>query len=236
MAATLLTEGPPGNGHKGHNSDNGNTQIEDKRPRLTALETLAAVAVAAAAPASESTANQTLDPALHPTTEPTREAPTKTIQHACPAAEPTAAARAETNQPTCPHTSTSGNGEGSGSVSAYHHCNCILSRTVNLHAPYLPETPEPVPGQVWINHIDSMLGVRTEHQTQEMRECIELTDRIVHLANNLLAQQRVLLAELRQILSEEYHIDSSSELSGPIDFSDKGEGDGEDDNTMDTVQ
>lgn len=59
-------------------------------------------------------------------------------------------------QPARPHASASASGNGQGSSSsAYHHRDCIVSRTVNLHSPYLPETPDPILGQVWIDHIVS---------------------------------------------------------------------------------
>lgn len=58
-----------------------------------------------------------------------------------------------------------------------------------------------------------MLGVRTERQIEDMQYCIEHTAQILNLANNMLRQQRELLADLRRINSEEYHTDSSSELT-----------------------
>jgi len=53
-----------------------------------------------------------------------------------------------------------------------------------------------------------MLGVRTERQTEDMQFCIEHMSRILFLANNMLRQQRELLADLRRINSEEHHADS----------------------------
>lgn len=85
-----------------------------------------------------------------------------------------------------------------------------------------------------------MLGVRTERQIEDMQYCIEHTAQILILANNMLRQQRELLADLRRINGEEYHTDSSSELtdlSELMNFSDllamsdedqnDGEGDGD---------
>ena len=100
--------------------------IEPRRSRFTALETLAA----AAAAADPVTASE------RPTMESGR--PTREII-----------------QPARSQVSASGNGQGSSSTSAYHHRDCIVSRTVNLHSPYLPETPDPILGQVWIDHIVS---------------------------------------------------------------------------------
>lgn len=55
-----------------------------------------------------------------------------------------------------------------------------------------------------------MLGVRTETQTAEMRACVELTDRVVNLANNLLEQQKDLLATLRRVADEVCESDENS--------------------------
>ncbi|KAF9238442.1 hypothetical protein DTO006G1_9205 [Penicillium roqueforti] len=178
--------------------------IEPRRSRFTALETLAAAAAAA-------------DPVTASTERPTMESgrPTREII-----------------QPARPHASASASGNGQGSSSsAYHHRDCIVSRTVNLHSPYLPETPDPILGQVWIDHIDSMLGVRTERQTEEMRYCIEQTDRIVRLADNILKQQKELLACLRRMARGCDSDDSSTEISGLFEFSDSSieqESDGDD--------
>ena len=65
-----------------------------------------------------------------------------------------------------------------------------------------------------------MLGVRTECQTEEMRYCIEQTDRIVRLADNILRQQKELLTCLRRIAGEFDSDDSSSGLDGLLEFSD----------------
>lgn len=40
-----------------------------------------------------------------------------------------------------------------------------------------------------------MLGVRTERQIEDMQYCIEHTAQILNLANNMLRQQRELLAD-----------------------------------------
>lgn len=77
---------------------------------------------------------------------------------------------------------------------------------------------------------DSMLGVRTETQTDEMRACVELTDRVVNLANNLLEQQKDLLATLRHVADEVCESDESSiDLEGETnsDCSDDAGGDGD---------
>ena len=108
------------------NDRKGDKGIQHRRSRFTALETLAA----AAAAADPVTASE------RPTMESGR--PTREII-----------------QPARSQVSASGNGQGSSSTSAYHHRDCIVSRTVNLHSPYLPEIPDPILGQVWIDHIVS---------------------------------------------------------------------------------
>ena len=76
-----------------------------------------------------------------------------------------------------------------------------------------------------------MLGVRTQTQAEEMRYCVGQVDRVIHLANNILRQQRELLADVRRIVGEEYRSgDDSSELSNVNQFGDEagdnGDGDG----------
>ncbi|KAJ5153947.1 uncharacterized protein N7500_009386 [Penicillium coprophilum] len=115
---------------------------------------------------------------------------------------------------------------GINSETNYHQCDEIVSRTVNLHSPYVPETPDPALTQVWIDHIDHMLGVRTDHQTQDMQRCFEQTDRVVNLSNSIYAQATEMLEELRGINRGEYiHDDSgddSSSTSGERrDFTEK---------------
>lgn len=48
----------------------------------------------------------------------------------------------------------------------------------------------------------SMLGIRPEPETDKMRRCVELTDRVVNLANGLLQQQRDLLKTIKRISDE----------------------------------
>jgi hypothetical protein len=61
-----------------------------------------------------------------------------------------------------------------------------------------------------------------------MRYCVEQVDRVVHLANDILRQQRELLAEVRRIASEGYHGgNDSGELSEVIELGDEAEGNGD---------
>ncbi|KAJ5971217.1 uncharacterized protein N7479_001135 [Penicillium vulpinum] len=102
-------------------------------------------------------------------------------------------------------------------------CDCPVCRTVNLHPAYFPGIPEPVLGQVWINYVDHMPGMRTNHQTQDLQRCIEDTDRISRLTNNLLTRERELLADLHRIQSETYESgDSFSEPGDPTEGSNDG--------------
>ena len=67
--------------------------------------------------------------------------------------------------------------------------------------------------------------MRTRAQTEDMRNCVEQTDRVVNLANDILRQQRELLAEVRRIVtSGGYH-------SGDESHDDEDEGDGGGDGT-----
>ena len=40
-------------------------------------------------------------------------------------------------------------------AAACNQADCIVCTTVNLHSPYLPETPNPAIGEFWIRHIVS---------------------------------------------------------------------------------
>ncbi|OQE36876.1 hypothetical protein PENCOP_c011G03217 [Penicillium coprophilum] len=104
------------------------------------------------------------------------------------------------------------------SETTYHRCDDLVSRTVNLHSPYVSGTPDPALTQVWIDHIDHMLGVRTDHQTQDMQRCIEQTDRVVNLANSIFAQATEMLEDQRRINRGEYiHDDSDNDSSSTSD-------------------
>ncbi|KAJ5531348.1 hypothetical protein N7527_004741 [Penicillium freii] len=191
--------------HRG-NSQSVDKEREDENTHSTSPETLAAIAVApAAAPAA---------PATTPTHErPTAESEGPTVETIEDIAKHIDYNTREAIQAIRPQRSAPGNREGISSARTHHHRDCIVSRTVHRHPPYLPEVPNALLGQVWIDHIDSMLGVRTECQTEDMHFCVEQTARILALANNMLRQQRELLADLRRINSEEHHSDSSSDLT-----------------------
>ncbi|KAJ5510997.1 hypothetical protein N7453_003100 [Penicillium expansum] len=235
MASGCTTSDPDGNG------PNGDKERDDKSSHLTPLETLASVAVAAAAPAitptvepptmeaeeptvqniediGEHTGHNTGDNAGDNTGDDTDDITEDDIHEAISQVMHQTAL--EGLQFAISRTSTSGNGEGSSSAPAYRQHDCIVARTVNRHAPYLADVPDIILGQVWIDHIDSMIGVRTQSQTDEMRFCIEHTDRIIQLANDVLRRQRELLADLRRI---------SSEIMG---FGDKEVGSGDGDDTV----
>lgn len=129
MASNRVASESIGNGR------NGDKESEDENPHVTSPETLTAITVAAAAPA----------------TTPTEEPPTvETIEDI---AEYTREDTRGAIQPAHPQASAPGNGEGSSSSRTRHHRDCIVSRTVNRHPPYLPEAPHPLLGQVWIDHI-----------------------------------------------------------------------------------
>ncbi|KAJ5817031.1 hypothetical protein N7447_009264 [Penicillium robsamsonii] len=120
----------------------------------------------------------------------------------------------------CSHASASAN-EQKYQPSA----SSTVSRTVNLHAPYAPGAPDPVLTQIWIEHIDHMLGVRTERQIEGIQRCIEQTDRVVNLSNSILACATEMLAEVRRINREQYDTDysdhdSSSTSGEPTDCTD----------------
>ncbi|CAG8908872.1 unnamed protein product [Penicillium egyptiacum] len=210
MAANRAKSEPDGNG------PNGNKETEDNSSPFTPLDTLAAIAVAAANPATAPTAGP-----------PTRETEQNTVETVENIGDNIGGNTGEPIQPARPHASASGHRPATSAALAYLRRESILSHIVHRRSPYLPETPHHLLGQVWIDHIDSMLGVRTQTQTEEIRYCVEQTDRIVYLANNMLRQQRELLADLRRTASEEYHSDGpSSELSEVIGFFDEVEGNG----------
>ncbi|KAJ5371975.1 hypothetical protein N7517_003981 [Penicillium concentricum] len=84
-----------------------------------------------------------------------------------------------------------------------------------MHAPYAPGTPDPTLTQVWIDHIDHVIGVRTKRQAHDMRHCIEQTDRVVNLTNIILVQATELLEEARLINRGQYRGGSSSDSVSP---------------------
>ncbi|KGO76117.1 hypothetical protein PITC_006600 [Penicillium italicum] len=236
MASNRATSEPDGNGQ------DGGKESEDKIPHCTAaLETLASVAVATATPATAPTVEPpTMDDEV-PTVETIEDIAKLAGDNADDETDGTDDITEEDIREAInqvmhdtflenlqfipPHAFTSGNGEESSSAPAYRQHDCIVARTVNRHAPYLAEVPDRVLGQVWIDHIDSLIGVRTPHQTDEMQYCIEQTDRIVQLANNVLKQQRELLADLRRISSEIPDFRDSDKDDGNGDGDGDGSGD-----------
>ncbi|KAJ9488851.1 hypothetical protein VN97_g4453 [Penicillium thymicola] len=236
MSSNRVVSEPSGNGGSGEK------EREEETPHATpeTLDTIdiAAAAVAVAVAAAAATSVSATAPANEPPAVETEEPTVETIE------DVTEYKRENTHeniQPARPQASAQGNGEGSSSRHTHYHRNCIVSRTVNRRPPYLPEAPNAMLGQFWIDHIDSMLGVRTERQIEDMQDCVDLTARVLVLANNMLRQQREVLADLRRINSEECHDDSSSELTDPdelLSFTDllmmsdedenDGEGDGDD--------
>ncbi|OQD94294.1 hypothetical protein PENSOL_c027G09626 [Penicillium solitum] len=200
MASNSVASGPSGNFRSG------DKQSEDESRHVTPPETLATAAVAAAASATT--------PAHEPPTIETEGPSVETIEDI---ADHTRENTREAIQPTHPQASAPGNEEGSNSQRTRHHRDCIVSRTVHRYPPYLAEVPNALLGQIWIDHIDFMLGVRTERQTEDMQSCIEHTARVLELANDMLRQQREVLADLRRINSEEHYLNSSSDLT---DFDD----------------
>ncbi|KAJ5967075.1 hypothetical protein N7501_003323 [Penicillium viridicatum] len=203
MASNRVISEPSGNGQSV------DKESEDENPHATSPEAVPAVAVAAAiAPAAAPAA-----PATTPADEPpTAESEGPSVETIEDIAKYTGYNTREAIRAVRPQRSAPGN-EGSSSSRTHHHRDCIVSHAVHRHPPYLPEAPNALLGQVWIDHIDSMLGVRTERQTEDMQFCVEHTARILALANNMLRQQRELLADLRRINSEEHHSDSSSDLT-----------------------
>ncbi|KAJ5780803.1 hypothetical protein N7457_005963 [Penicillium paradoxum] len=59
---------------------------------------------------------------------------------------------------------------------------------------------------------DSPLGSRITVSTNEMRACVELTDRVNALVNTVLTQQNELLATLRRIANECASVESITKL------------------------
>lgn len=118
------------------NGRNEDKESQDENSHVTPPETMAAIAVAAAAA-----------PAATPTDEP------PTVETIEDIAEHTHEDMREAIQPAGPQASAPDNGEGSSLSRTRHHRDCIVSRTVNRHPPYLPEAPHPLLGQVWIDHI-----------------------------------------------------------------------------------
>ncbi|KAJ6178224.1 hypothetical protein N7519_008685 [Penicillium mononematosum] len=218
MADNRATPEPEGNGL------NGNKENGDNSPPYAPLETLAAIAVAAAGPSTAPAAAPTIE-----TDEPTVE---MVEDIGATTAGNTGGNTGESVQPAPPHASASGHGPPTSAALAYLQRDLIRSRMTHRLSPYLAETPNQFLGQVWINHIDSLLGVRTQNQTDEMRYCVEQADRVVHLANDILRQQRELLAEVRRIVTGGYHSgDESNEHSEVDEFGDEAEGDGDGDGT-----
>ncbi|OQE21002.1 hypothetical protein PENFLA_c015G07182 [Penicillium flavigenum] len=221
MADNRATPEPEGNGL------NGNNENGDNSPPYDPLETLAAIAVATAGPATVLAAT---------TAAPTIETDQPTVEMVedigATAAGNTGRNTGESVQHAPPHASASGHRPAISAAPAYLRAETVLSRTTYRLSPYLPEIPNQVLGQVWINYIDSMLRVRTQTQAEEMRYCVEQCDRVVRLANDILRQQRELLAEVRRIASEGYHNgDESNELSEVVEFGDEAEGNGDGDGT-----
>ncbi|OQE91289.1 hypothetical protein PENNAL_c0010G11640 [Penicillium nalgiovense] len=208
---------PEGNGL------NGNKENGDNSPPYAPPETLTAFAGPATAPAAAPPTIET----DQPTVEMVEDINATTGGN-------TGGNTGESVQPAPPHASGSGHGQGSATRAAlaYLQRDRALSYITHGLSPYLAETPNQLLGQVWINHIDSLLGVRTQTQTEEMRHCVEQADRVVYLANNILRQQRELLAEVRRIVTAGYDSgDDSSELSEVIEFDDEAEGNGDGDVT-----
>jgi hypothetical protein len=53
---------------------------------------------------------------------------------------------------TCPNATDVDNATG---AAACNHADCVVCTTINLHSPYLAETPDPAVGEFWIRHIVS---------------------------------------------------------------------------------
>lgn len=148
MAARRATTAPGSNGH------DGDKETQDQSPHFTPLETLAAAAAASAGPATAPAV--TTEPPADPPTRETEQPTVETIEDiADNTGNNTGNNARETSRPTRPHASASRNDQGCSSASAYHRRDCIVHRTVNRYPPYLPETPDPVLGQLWIDHIVS---------------------------------------------------------------------------------
>jgi hypothetical protein len=142
MADNNATPGPEGNGL------NGNKENGDNSPPYDPLETLAAIAVATAGPATTFAAAVPTIETDQPTVEMVEDIDAT-------AAGNTGGSTGESVQPAPPHASASGHRPAISAAPAYLRAETVLSRTTRRLSPYLPETPNQVLGQVWINHIVS---------------------------------------------------------------------------------
>lgn len=138
MASNRVISEPRGN------SQSVDKEREDENTHSTSPETLAAIAAAPAAPATTPTDEPPIAESEGPTVE-TIEDIAKHIDYNT----------REAIQAIRPQRSAPGNGEGSSSARTHHHRDCIVSRTVHRHPPYLAEAPNALLGQVWIDHIVS---------------------------------------------------------------------------------
>lgn len=139
MASKRVVSEPNGTGRSG------DKEIRDENPHVTPSEAPAATTVVpTAAPTVMPTHMQSTVETEGPTVE-TIEDITEHVHENT---------RAEM-QPARLQASAPGNGEGSSSAPTRHHRDCIVSRTVHRHPPYLAEVPNALLGQVWIDHIVS---------------------------------------------------------------------------------
>lgn len=128
------------------NDRSGDKEREEENPHATP-ETLDTIDIAAAAATESATA-----PANEPPTVETEGLTVETIEDIT---EHKHKNTHEDIQPARPQATAQGNGEGSSSRRAQHHRNCVVSRIVHRHPPYLPEAPNVMLGQFWIDHIVS---------------------------------------------------------------------------------
>ena len=126
------------------NNLNGDNETENDSPPYSPLETLAAIAVAVSSPAAA--------PATAPPTVDTDQPTVETVEDI---AITTDRNTGDPVQPAPPHPSASVHGPATSAALAYLQRDPVLSRTVHHHSPYLPEIPNQLFGQVWIDHIVS---------------------------------------------------------------------------------
>ncbi|OGE54425.1 hypothetical protein PENARI_c006G08663 [Penicillium arizonense] len=106
----------------------------------------------------------------------------------------------------CPHglhisdTIADDAGPGPGPSSQnYLQTRCLVCDVMREYHPYQPQTADPTVGEQWIRYMDYICGVRDERIMGEIGAVRDVADRVVSLAESLLARQTKLLADLRKM-------------------------------------